>query len=109
MLREFVASVGLGAENMGRSPTYQSGESSSVIDFTFSRMIAPHRIRGWKVDEDCFLNSDHNYICYEVTNMTTEHPLAWDSNKRLGDEEMGILMPRSPSGAQRTRTERARF
>lgn len=61
-------------ENIGRSPTYQSGESSSVIDYTFSRRIAPNSIDGLKVDEDCFSNSDHNYIYYEVKNMTTEAP-----------------------------------
>lgn len=46
MLREFVASAGLVAENRGMSPTYQSGESESVIDYTFSRMTAPHRVDG---------------------------------------------------------------
>lgn len=44
MLREFAASASLVAENRGRSPTYQSGESASVIDYTFSKMTAPHRI-----------------------------------------------------------------
>lgn len=31
---------------MLRSPTYQSGVSRSVIDFTFLRMIAPLRVDG---------------------------------------------------------------
>jgi len=61
-LSNLAASLNLYSENIGSEATYRRINAESVIDVTFSRLVAPAAIRGWRVLEDVESASDHRYI-----------------------------------------------
>ncbi|KAL4084113.1 hypothetical protein QTP88_027948 [Uroleucon formosanum] len=65
-LADLAASLDLAIENSGSIATYRRINAESVIDVTFSRLVAPAAIFGWKVLDDAESGSDHRYITYTL-------------------------------------------
>jgi len=63
---DLAASLNLYSENIGSEATYRRINAESVIDVTFSRLVAPAAIRGWRVLEDAESASDHRYIEFNL-------------------------------------------
>ncbi|KAL4108158.1 hypothetical protein QTP88_018404 [Uroleucon formosanum] len=61
-LSDLATSLNLSTENIGTTATYRRINAESVIDVTFSRIVAPATIRGWRVLEDVESTSDHRYV-----------------------------------------------
>lgn len=66
MLLEFAAALDLCVENAGSTPTFQGPMGKNVLDVTFSRLFRLRKIEGWRVLEDPYSDSDHNYVVYEL-------------------------------------------
>ncbi|XP_060868652.1 uncharacterized protein LOC132943647 [Metopolophium dirhodum] len=61
-LSDLAAGLNLHTENIGSKSTYRRINAESVIDVTFSLLVAPATIRGWRVLEEVESASDHRYI-----------------------------------------------
>ena len=69
-LEDFIFEYGLYVENIGHTPTWQRGDSESIIDITLSLNMGED-VQKWKVSEDpTFL--DHKLISFMV-----ETPPIW--------------------------------
>lgn len=38
----------------------------SVLDVTFSRLSGPRKMQGWRVLENTYSDSDHNYVVFKI-------------------------------------------
>ncbi|XP_060869497.1 uncharacterized protein LOC132944259 [Metopolophium dirhodum] len=65
-LSDLAAGLNLHTENIGSKSTYRRINAEFVIDVTFSRLVAPATIRGWRVLEDVESASDHRYIEFNL-------------------------------------------
>lgn len=65
LLLEFMAGLGLCADNVGSAPTFQGPSFASVIGVTLTRLSRPYRIFNCKTLITC-TNSDHNYITFDL-------------------------------------------
>lgn len=81
-LSDLAASLNLSTENTGTTSTYRRINAESVIDVTFSRLLAPVVLRGWRVLEEVESASDHRYI--EFTIDTTRDGEGNDVNPSRG-------------------------
>lgn len=65
ILSTWLVALGLYVCNRGAVPTFQRGNSSSIVDLTLASSSIIPRIQNWHVlDEESY--SDHNYIVYTL-------------------------------------------
>jgi len=69
-LADLAASLDLLVANVGTTPTYCRVNAESIIDVTFSRLIAPGAIRDWKVLDEVYSASDHRYVAFILDRVT---------------------------------------
>lgn len=74
ILANFAATWELWPENVGSVPTFAVGDRSSVVDVTFARLSRGSSIRDWRVRDDVFSDSDHNYIVYSLSMASSALP-----------------------------------
>jgi hypothetical protein len=74
MLVDFLLSHGLLTANMKDGPTYSGPTGVSWIDRTVMTINSAHKIRNWRVSEECTL-SDHNLILFDVTTQAANRTL----------------------------------
>lgn len=66
LLKEFAAGLSMGCKNIGGAPTFLSGDRSSVINFTLSRLYGTRRVTGWVTDPKICTCSDHVCIYFKL-------------------------------------------
>lgn len=82
-LVDMISSLGLIICNKGNSPTFQRGNSESIVDLTLALHGLSTRMTNWMVTDDTSL-SDHNYITYTIkatTNSTYTNTPKWNTRK----------------------------
>ena len=63
-LEEFIGQYNLRVENQGKTPTFQAGVGSSIIDVTLTARLSV-TVKNWRVSTNPNF-SDHNTIKYEL-------------------------------------------
>lgn len=61
---------------MGTTPTFQSANGESVIDFTLFRLGRGRRVTDWQVDDEIYTGLDHNSIIFTVQGGRPDHPIS---------------------------------
>lgn len=72
ILSEWIAAENLVIANQGNTPTFKKRDMESVIDITLASEGL--QISNWKVIDDVENGSDHQYICFEITQTITQTP-----------------------------------
>lgn len=78
LLEQFAASMGLWSENVRSVPTFAMGGRFSMTDVTLAQLPRGSSVRGWRVREDLFSDSNHGNIEFGISSAiapTTNQPL----------------------------------
>lgn len=81
-LVDMITSLGLVICNTGSSPTFQRGNTESVIDLTLATPGLAARIKNWEVADATTL-SDHNYIKFTIQTPPQDTHGSHPSAKRM--------------------------
>lgn len=63
---DMMASLDLHVANVGRTPTFERGNSTSIIDVTLASENLLAAIHDWKVLSGTYCGSDHRYIAFRL-------------------------------------------
>lgn len=82
-LSDLINAQGLVVCNIGKKPTFQNSNGSSIIDLTIASPATAAKISEWKVLDTLSL-SDHDYITFTlnpITNITRPNTNKWNTGK----------------------------
>lgn len=84
VVAEWIESNNLVIQNRGNTPTFKRGTQESIIDITLSSESTAARVTNWKVLDDVESLSLHQYISFEINNITPtikdDAPKGWKIN-----------------------------